>query len=72
MATVGINHASEISVKHVIRSDPDLIREYVHAANPYYSGPKVGFVGHLYAVRFTAHKILFAVITESKQHLETL
>jgi hypothetical protein len=36
MATVGINHASEIplSIKHVIRSDPDFIREYVRAANP--------------------------------------
>jgi hypothetical protein len=38
----------------------------------YYGGPKVGFVGHLWAVRSTAHKIPFAVITESKQHLETL
>jgi hypothetical protein len=47
MATVGINHASEISVKHVILSDPGFVREYVHAANPCYSGPKVGFVGHL-------------------------
>jgi hypothetical protein len=38
----------------------------------YYSGSKVGFVGQLWAVRSTGHKILIAVIAESKQHLETL